>query len=312
VRAVYREKVRVKHLAMEPSLQGGSVSFRFEKHFVRVALPKITEQIKAARLEFAEAEADVWDRDGNIINVHVYAVAITVGRLTFMLPTAAADHKSIDARQFDAPQTKRLDKRSDGLYLLTRRAVDYWLRVVRWKTGLGLIDVDARPENPSLFGGRLYNLAHGGAFYSPRIGRSVAVPRRHRLSPDAWREISKSLVQGERPPIWNEYAMSAQQRIEVGDLKASIVDLAIAAESVVRQFPKVPSKMRKKKRISELFRDWTQLGFPPVQHLSWFSDVKALVLVRNRIMHQGHDSRLTLQFCKSSASAVQQLIGLLT
>jgi hypothetical protein len=281
VRAEYRETVPINNLSMEPSLQGQSVSFRFEGHSVEVTLPKLPEK-KTTNREFIEAEADVWNKAGEIINVHIYAVCVKVGRLTFSLPNSAANHRSINATLYNVGQTKRLDDRSDKLYLLSRGVLDYWLQVVRWKTGFGLLGIDTRAENANQFGGRLYNLTHGGAFYMPRIPRTIVVPRRYRLSQNIWQEIAKALTKGEAPPIWNEYLMSAQQRIEVADLKAGILDLAIAAESAIKQFPHVPSTIRKKKRISELLRDWNQLGFPALQHLPWFADLNLLVKVRNQ------------------------------
>jgi hypothetical protein len=87
------------------------------------------------------------------------------------------------------------------------------------------VDLDIGAGSPTLTGGELVNLAHGGAFYSPRIGRTVTVPRRGRLTLRSWSDIAAALATNESPPIWTDYFMSAQQRVEIADLKAGIIDL---------------------------------------------------------------------------------------
>jgi hypothetical protein len=62
--AKYEERVRVKHLSMEPSLQGAKVQFIFETNRIEIALPTLPPEDKIKRGDpRAEAEADVW-KDG--------------------------------------------------------------------------------------------------------------------------------------------------------------------------------------------------------------------------------------------------------
>lgn len=226
INARYEDRIRIKHLSMEPSLQGSAVQFLFEGHQIEIKLPKIDPVAKDDR--YLEAEADVWRAaTGEILNVHIYVISIAIHDLKFELPQAAADHPHINASLYNDAERRVMDKKSDQLYFLARRALDYWLRVVRWKTGLGLIDIDTSPKIESVYGGKLFNNAHGGSFYSPKIARTVTVPKRHRLNQAVWQEIEAAVSRGEIPPIWNEYHMNAYRRMEQGDLVAGVIDLAM-------------------------------------------------------------------------------------
>jgi hypothetical protein len=320
VSATYKERVRIKHLSMEPSLQGATACFQFEDRKVEIKLPTLPLEEKRYS-EYAEAEADVWNSSSKeVINVHIYAVLISVLELEFQLPPAAAEHRSINASLYDEKEARELDQQSDQLYFLARRALDYWLRVVRWKTGLGLIDLDPRADGATLYGGRLFNNAHGGAFYSPLVGRTVVAPERHRLNPLVWNEIATVVAAGLNPPLWNEYLMSAHRRIEHGDLTAAIIDLAIVVESVIRRTldaqlpadtPKWTRSMAGRTTMTDLFNRWLEFNLPTISDLPWFKVIMTLVEVRNAIMHRGNDQRLRLSFCRAAASAAEKLIVVL-
>jgi hypothetical protein len=322
VKARYEERIRIKHLSMEPALQGATSQFSFHNHPIEIKLPQLPPNGKGGTdYRYLEAEADEWKAaTGEILNVHIYTVSLAILALEFDLPIAAADHRHINDSLYSEAERGALDEKSDQLYFLARRAIDYWLRVVRWKTGLGLIDTDTSPDSESLHGGRLFNDSHGGAFYSPRVQRTVVAPERHRLTPANWSEIALALSAGATPPIWNEYQMSAHRRIEHGDLVAATIDLAIAAESVIRravdaQLPAdTPNWTRNtvaRINMSTLIDKWPDYGLPAVSQLQWFSTVKRLIQVRNRIMHRWDDSRIQAEFCRDAARAVDELIAVL-
>lgn len=308
VKAEYREKLRVKHLAMEPSLQGKVMSFCLDDHAVKIRLPVLPEA-EPKCFEDTEAEADTWDKHGNIHAVYIYALLVVIAELSFTIPMVAAKHKHVNTGLFSSAEAKELDHRSDALYFMARRAVDVWIRIARWKTGMGLLDVDYRPDGSSYNGGRLYNLQHGGAFYSPRIGRTAVVPPRTVLTPETWQAISDALIFGDTPPVWNEYFASAQRRLEVADFRECIIDLAITAEAVVRRFPLLQNKKRQP-RFSKILENWDRSGFPTAGQC--LKDIKQLVAIRNDIMHRGDDAQVDRHLCDRSMGAVKCFISLLT
>lgn len=307
VHAKYEERIRIKHLSMEPSLQGAKVQFDFEQHRIEITLPRLPleEKRKLGDL-YAEAEADVWNNNGEIINVHIYFLSVAVLGLQFDLPVAAAQlpHRNVSLHTNE--ETAALDKRCSELNSLGRRVIDYFLRAARWKTNFGIIDLDTRPDNATFFGGRLFNEAHGGAF-AP-LTSVVTAPKRHRLKPTEWKNIEETLATGIQPPVWNEFFASAQRRIDMNDLRAGTIDLAISAESLIRQFPGLSMRTRKGVRISQLLRGWKKLGFPAVSHLPWFAKLDALFKVRNKIMHGGDDQAVQISFCRDAVMTVERLI----
>lgn len=310
--AKYEERVRIKHLSMGPSLQGARAQFEFEKHRTEIVLPTLPPEHKRKIGDpNAECEADTWDKNGNIADIYIYFLSVAVLDLQFRLPAAAAESRHINASLYTEAETRTLDRKANELYFLARRAIDYFLRVVRWKTGLGLIALDTREDRATLRGGRLFNLSHGGAFYSPLVGRTSIAPQRHQLKVSEWKDMVEALAARDYPPIWNEFLMSAQRRIEMNDLNAGIIDLAIAAESVIRQFPGASMGARKN-RMSAIFANWTTLGFPSVSHLFWFAKVETLFKARNELMHSGNGQRVQISFCRDVASAVKDLIAALT
>lgn len=306
--AKYEERIRIKHLSMEPSLQGAKAPFSFETHHIEIVLPILSPK---PRDPHAEAEADVWNAKGELVNVSIYFISVAIVGLTFTLPAVASKHRRINASLYTVDETRDLDKKTAQLYFIGRRAVDYFLRVARWKTGFGLMALDTRPDQATLYGGRLFNLAHGGAFYSSPIGRTIVLPKHHRLKTSEWKEIAAALSAGTKPPIWNEFLMSAQRRIDMNDLRAGVIDLAIAAEAVIRQFPGVSMRVRESK-MANLFAKWAALGFPRVSHLPWFKKVETLFKVRNKLMHSGDSTRVQISFCRDASSAVADLIAALT
>lgn len=321
LRAEYQQTVRIKHLSMEPSLQGESMEFRFEDHDVKVSLPNLSfVKSQEGFNEFMEAEADCWDKNGEILRVCVYAIHVAILNLKFEIPATAAMVKGINATLIPEDERKHLDERTDALYFLARRALKYWLEVLRWKTGLALIDLDTRPRGPSLRGARLINMDHGGAFYSPRVTRTLTARKMYRLDLETWQAVFRSLKDGDEVPIWSIYLMSAHQRIEVGDYRTASIELAIAAKSVFLRFfdkavlphaPKWVYKKFEKPKMSELLGLWNLFGLPDKLQLTWFKTIVQLNDVRNGVMHRGDDQKANNKFCKCAASAVEHLITLL-
>ncbi len=247
-----------------------------------------------------------------IVDIYIYFLSVAVLNLSFELPAAAARHPHINAALYTEEETRVLDGRSDQLYFLARRALDYFLQIARWKTGYGLIALDTRPDRASLSGGRLFNLTHGGSFYSPAVDRTSVAPGRSQLTIREWQEISLALDVSASPPIWSVFFVSAQRRIDSNDLTAGTIDLAIAAESAIRQFRGVSMRKRKSNKMSELLANWSKLGFPAVSDLPWFRNLEVLFDVRNKIMHRGDDQRVDISFCQNVASAVENLITALS
>lgn len=233
VKARYDEWLRVANLSMPASLAGAEHQFRFEDTWVTIKLPE-TPADGEAPSEYSKAYISARRAATNeIVQVEIYAVLVSIDALTFDLPVAAAEYPAMNSTLFNEDQAGELDGRSNQLWRLARRILDYWLHVVRWHTGYALIDLETSLRDATLHGGRLINCATGKAFYSPNAQRTVVVSATRRLTSDEWAAIGGDLVKHAFPPVWHEYLMSGRQRIEAGDLTAAVIDLAVAIEVAV-------------------------------------------------------------------------------
>src|SRR5690348_2000471 len=74
------------------------------------------------------------------MGIKVHSINLTIEGLQFGIPSLAAVHPHINTSLFTDNQRRMLDDESDRLYFLAGRAIGYWLRLVRWKTGFHLIN----------------------------------------------------------------------------------------------------------------------------------------------------------------------------
>jgi hypothetical protein len=317
VKARYDEWLRVAHLSMPPSLAGAEHRFTFEDASVTIKLPETPAEGEAPN-EYSKAYISVRRAATNeIVQVEIYAVLVSIDALTFDLPVAAAEYLGMNSTLYNKDQARELDERSNQVWRLARRILDYWLRVVRWHTGYALIDLDTSLRDATLHGGRLINCATGKAFYSPSVQRIVVVSATRRLTSDEWAAIGGDLVKHAVPPLWHEYLMSGRQRIEAGDLTAAIIDLAVAIEVAVRlrvdsklppATPRGICEVVARMNMTEVFRRWDDLDMPAQTSIPLFPDIIRLVEVRNAIMHRGADPRITRDFCLRASAAVERVI----
>jgi hypothetical protein len=317
VKTRYDEWFRVTHLSMPPTLAGAEHQFTFEDASVKIKLPETPAEGEVPS-EYSKAYVSRRRATTNeIIEVEIYAVLVSIDALNIDLPVAAAEYPAVNSTLYNADQARELDGRSNQLWYLARRILDYWLRVVRWRTGYALIDLATSLHDATLLGGRLINCTTGNAFYSPRIGRTVVVPPTRRLTFDEWAAIGGDLVKNAFPPVWHEYLMSGRRRIEVGDLTAAVIDLAVAIEVAVRlqvdsklppATPRGICEVVARMNMTEVFRRWEDLDLPAKNSIPSFADITNLVEVRNAIMHRGSDPRITRDFCLRASAGVEKAV----
>ena len=316
IEAHYEEWFRLAHLSMEPSLAGEEHHFVLEGRELTIRLPSmpIEDRFDENATAFISVRRTATNEP---LQVEIYAVLVVVSGLEFRIPRAAASLAHIDASLYTDQQRKELDSRSNELWLLARRATDYWLRVVRYHTGSALIGLDTYPGDATLEGGQLINCERHSRFYTPSIQRTVVVRGSHCLMPDEWEKIASNLKDGISPPIWHEFLMSGRQRIEVGDMKAAVIDLATCSELAIRRQinTKLPAdtpvgvrEIVARTNMTDIFRRWEELGLPQKTSIPDFPTVRTLFEVRNAIGHRGEDGRVDIEFCKQVSRAVQSLL----
>jgi hypothetical protein len=138
VPARYEEWLRLSHLSMEPGLAGAEHAFVFDDREFVVRSPSLPSE-NSVPDRYATAFISIRRTATNEpVQVEVYAVLVVISGLSFSLPPAAALSPHMNSSLYADEQRRELDSRSNELWFLVRRAIDYWLRVVRCHTGVAL------------------------------------------------------------------------------------------------------------------------------------------------------------------------------
>jgi len=318
VPAVYRERFRVCHLGIDPGIQGAVHQFTFEGRAVALRLPAF-DPMPTEFAETAEIEADsFWLETNQPERFIVKMVTVELSAGDVPIPTTAAAYPAINMSLYEDADRKRLDTLSDSHYFAARRAIDYWLRVVRWKTLSSDIDLLAA-ETAHVSDGILVNLETGRPFWTPRITRSVEVEPVHVVDRLQWDAIQAELAAGRTPPVWYDFLFSAEGRLTSGDLNAAILDAAIACEAVIRALvsrhlsdtaPEWMRVMLTKINMSELLNEWPHLGFWDATRQAELdlAAIQNLTRIRNVLMHRGADDRIRPGLCRDLCAATRRLI----
>jgi hypothetical protein len=326
VEARYQQIFQVAHFTVEPQIAGAKIDFLFEGKRILITLPPMPENLGPGNMAPTSlnpnpfelrASLSGWNSTGNPLWVDIDSMRISIPGLHVEIPKAAAKHPHINTTLFNDEQRRSMDEQSDRLYHLANRAMEYWLRVVRWKTQFHLINRVLYSTGGGFDGGALINAQSGTRFYTPRVGRTFVMPPQHVVTQNEWTDITLALGDGTEPPIWYDYFISAKQRMEEGDTLAAILDLAIASEARIRTFMNntLPSELPegyqrtiRRVNISDVMTRWQAYGLP---NLVGLNHVKMLFEIRNGIMHSGKDARANAAFFATASKSVVELLDAL-
>lgn len=319
VKARYEQVIQMAHFAIEPKISGARHEFRIEDHDIVLAFPPLPAE--DAPPNFAQqnpfqlsSKIFMWNAAREPMGIDVGSVKVCIEGLHFSIPSVAAVHPAINMCLFNEQQKEELNKQSDDFYFLAERAVNYWLRVVWWKTGFHMITRLSGIAQGGFDGGALVNADAGTRFYTPRVGRTIMFPAQPIMQAFMWSEIDSALKAGQEPPIWHDYLTSAHQRMASGDRLAAMLDLAVASEARIRTFleSQLPAGVSKgfrraarRQNMSDVLTHWRDFGLPDFPDLAC---LKTLFQIRNGIMHSGREERANVQFFKSTASVVAALL----
>jgi hypothetical protein len=223
---------------------------------------------------------------------------------------------------FSEEQRKLLDSLASEYSDLAYRAFDLWIRTLRWKAD------DYRIGMPELSGVRttgsrteirekdtLNRFWASGLHLTVFAGKPVTV--------EVWNKVSEALNAGESPPIFYDLLYSAMTRLELGDLRLTIIDAAVAAETFMRAAVQAGLSAGLDASLEEYSEDTTirpviNRFFPECldteQKVTYKKTIKRslhkLFTDRNCIMHQGQREGLTESHCQKLIRNVRDLVSL--
>lgn len=122
------------------------------------------------------------------------------------------------------------------------------------------------------------------------------------MTSQAWNMAGELLKDGVHPPVWIDYAMEAHRRRGVGDLRATIVNAAIAIETVVRAVflstfepvrSPVATRILDTTSVQSLLSRWDEISGwdKATAKKRGKSQVHDVLELRNAVMHEGLASR---------------------
>jgi hypothetical protein len=147
------------------------------------------------------------------------------------IPAAALG--KVDTRLFSPRDRRRLNRLSKEAEEIASRALDAWIRVLRWKSlnhAIGQVEWEGRESG---WGTYLLDSASEERFYAASQV-IVVFGGGPPLSLRTWRKVSEALNRGDVPPPWFDFLFDGEHAVLAGDLQGGVVRLAVAVESMFR------------------------------------------------------------------------------
>lgn len=220
-------------LCITPELVGAKHKFFFEGLQFTVQLPAVVDR-EDVPFELRRLHLHKWQTKGNVpLEYEVHNLDVEVALVDSV--RVPEEILRLHPNQFDLippNEQTRLNKLvAEGEQAL-RSAFSYWLRVLRWKSGIGYIG------EPSV---RHAGSDRSGAVLRERVtkhrmwlqGGVIAVTSSQPVALEAW-NTQAALSACKSPPVWFEFLFDSQMRINNKDLVGGVLSLAIALEVNLR------------------------------------------------------------------------------
>jgi hypothetical protein len=291
------------HFGIAPSLAGASHKFQYRGLEVEVRLPRKPKQRDWRNEESPITCSEYMERNSRrvplIYSVHCVDTYLATRKIRRIREDAIG---AVKVSLFTKRERERLDRMAYDCSQILEEAFQYWVDVLRWKSGIPTLCHYAYNRQRSAWGTYLIDGDDRKRFYAPphviRVVTTTPVSRR------AWSATQRAIARNAIVPLWHTSLAEASQRLQLGDTRGFVIELAIASETVVRRlmlrFLSSPTNsavqsMVNHVQISRILDDWYRLGF---NSANWhrLKAEKALVRrvmeLRNAIMHRGDSPKL--------------------
>lgn len=311
-----------RNFGIAPSLAGSSIKFRFGDNNICIQLPARPQKADSYNSSRSISCPVYWIKNERKVpqyfEVHIVELIIDTGE------SRVIEKKHLKAEHFDA--TAFNTKKSNQYNKLIRKysnlldsVYENWANTIRWKSQKHSILKSRFNHQKSSRGSSLVNLDTNKSFYYPpleyRVERVPVVSKRE------WNATANALQANQAVPIWHLYIAEANQKLELGDKREFIIDLAIALETLLRQVfnkklidGRSPIKfqdMINRISISNILRDWSDLGFDSSAWKNLKREqglVKHINDLRNAIMHRAKDPELSYKRATELSDAILKFV----
>ena len=234
VEATSSNRYQISRLTIVPSLAGASHIFPFEGKQVEIRLPDKPPKPRGSLDSWGTDRIAChgwYSKSGRPVCYNVSSVDVLVGlRTGATIPSAALG--KVNVSLFSARQQRQLDRLASVGESTASRALDRWIRILRWRTLYSEIGQRAVKERSSGWSTHLIDRKSQNRFYAAT--QVFVVPADNTVSKRAWTAAEGSLTEGVAPPVWFDFLFEGEHRIASGDRHGGIISLAIACETLLR------------------------------------------------------------------------------
>jgi hypothetical protein len=229
---VYR-RFSLERFCITPELISARHEFIFEDRPVTVQLPALHKE----ELPFDQRRIDCykWKSVGHIpleYQVNNLDVEIELED-SIRVPKKVLQLHPNQFDAFDSCEQQRLNKIVGEMGSVASRAFEHWLRVLRWKSGVGHIgEPSVRYAAADGGGAVLRERATGHRFWLQ--GHTITGYGRRAVTLAEWDSTRTALNAKRVPPVWFDFLFDGEMRINNNDLVGAVLSLAIALEVNIR------------------------------------------------------------------------------
>lgn len=305
-----RCQFRCQRFAVLPALMGKSHEFYFAESRVIITLPNINE-VGDVNSNQPKAVCQAWRPvNGEYVpsNYDIYRVKVKV--TSSSAPAIHPDMLNLNINQYDLIDNEEqqvLNDLGNSNFDLAVAAYEYWLAVLRWKTGDYQIGREATVGNALGQTPRLYAVDTEKAVWASTVVINFGAS--HKTTLDEWEACEVALKNNKKVPEHIILLQDGQENHERLDYRRSLIDIAIACEIYLRfrVLSSMPENLLPSVRVaieSMNINQYVTKFFPEILDVEGKSAYKnlnkelaSLFDVRNKIMHMHNNERATSQQC---------------
>jgi hypothetical protein len=318
-----RCQFRCQRFAVLPALMGKSHEFEFAGSRIIISLPNLSG-VGDVTSNQPKAVCQAWRLvNGERIpsNYDIYQVQIKV--ISGAAPAIHPDMLNLNINQYDLideEEQRVLDDLGNSNFDIAVAAYEYWLAVLRWKTGNHQIGREDTIGNAAGMTPRLYTVDTEKAVWASMVVISFGAS--HKTTVEEWEASAVALKNNEKVPEYIMLLQDGQESHQRLDYRRSLIDIAIACEIYLRfkVLSSMPDNLLPSLRVAIESMNITQYVtkfFPEIldidgkaayKHLN--KELTSLFDARNKIMHMHNNERATSEQCVRFIALAKNLFQL--
>lgn len=318
IEAYVSQSLSLDRFAIVADLLEAKHEFTFSERNVVISIPKLSNDSPSGE---RVVECYLWKARGNIpVEYLVRRVDVRVdAEKKVRVPDEALQRPPNQTDLFTKAEQEHLNGSVRELAAIGVGAFLHWLKVLRWKSGIGHIGEPTVLYPGYTSGGAALRAASTGHRFWLQPYRVVA-PWRKAVTLAHWEVTQAVLREAKTLPIWFDFLFDGEQRINNNDLIGAVLSIAVAFEVTVRTL--VTHHLRNQQIEPLVFEVLDLANLRTILNRlkrltfwddSWkgitdFSQFNQLMDYRDRVMHSADTSALDGQKLKKLHATVKEFI----